>query len=276
MKKFNNENSTDRNFEGKYRMLKKEFVNLNQRLNETTCMKFAFIILSSFLVVVCSLLFLRNIQLTEENKKLYADNIVYENNIEMYMDTALYFADMSVAMDDSNATLKEMYSNAQEELIAYKEREELYNRYEWALVYGNERNDITYGQIITLQEYCEEKGYSSEMVDLVLAIAMKESHGNEDAYNASSGATGYGQFLYGTGKFVYTKLQGNEKYNHDIALDGEQNLKMVADYIQYLYEHHNNSLPKAIDSYRGLHSESYINEINGYLDNNNLSIYITL
>ena len=181
---------------------------------------------------------------------------------------------MSIEMEESNIELKNIVSNQEEELIGYREREELFDKYNDALYnkYGN-RTDITYYQIQSLSDYCDEKGYSSEMVDLVLAIAMSESEGRSDAYNKESGATGYGQLLGSTAKFVYTKLEDHETYTHDVSLDGEANLKMVADYISYLYSYHHNSLPAAIDSYRGLHSTGYINKINSYLKDNDLSIY---
>lgn len=270
---YNNE-KVDKNYEGKFRILRKEYKKLTRRFTTVSVLRYAFVLL-----FVVSSLFLVNFvlvnnELRKDNMYLHEQNLEMAKQIDMYMDTALYFADMSLAMDDTNANLKAVISEQEEELMAYREREELYDKYNDALYnkYGN-RTDITYGQIQSLQEYCDEKGYSSEMVDLVLAIAMSESEGRSDAYNKESGATGYGQLLGSTAKFVYTKLEGHEAYYHDVSLDGEANLKMVADYISYLYSYHHNSLPAAIDSYRGLHSTGYINKINSYLKDNDLSIY---
>ena len=269
----NNQENIDKNWDGRYRILKKEYNKLSKKFTTINVLKHAFI----FLFIVSTLLLTHYIILTNELKKenefLHSENIEMISQIDMYMDTALYFADMSIAMDNTNAELKDMVSKQEEELIVYKEREELYDAYEWALIHDGKKTDITYDQIESLQEYCDKKGYSSEMVDLVLAVAMKESTGHEKAYNKSSGASGYCQLLGSTARMVYTKLQGNTNYTHDVALDGEQNLQMAADYLYYLYDYHGNNPIKMIDSYRGAHVTSYINTIDNYLKKNNLSIY---
>ena len=270
-----NETNDTNNYEGKYRVLKREFQKLDQLLTTNKIFKYCFIALTIFLLTTTCILLTRNEELKKENEYLHDQNMEMTKQIDMYMDTALYFADMSVALDDTNASLKEIVSNQEEELMAYREREELYDAYEWSLYdKSGRKTDITYAQIQSLQEYCDEKGYSSDMVDLVLAVAMKESTGNEKAYNASSGASGYCQLLGSTARMVYTKLQDNEEaYTHDVALDGEKNLQLAADYLQYLYEYHGNDPIKMIDSYRGAHVTSYINIIDGYLKKNGLSIY---
>ena len=180
MNAINKTNDTG-NFEGKYRVLKRDFLKLDRKHLTNKIMKYLFVTLTVILLFAVVVLYRDNKKLEAENKYLIEDNVEYAKIIDMYMDTALYFADMSVAMDDTNATLKGIIYDKEEELMAYREREELYDAYEWALYYGGKKTDITYGQIQSLQEYCDEKGYSSEMVDLVLAIAMKESTGHEKA-----------------------------------------------------------------------------------------------
>ena len=267
-------NDNDKNYEGRFRIIKKEYKKLNRKYTRETIMSFTLLCLFTISVGIIVIQSITNKLLTEDNIFLHNENMKMTAQIDAYMDTALYFADMSIAMDDTNASLKEIVSNQEEELIAYREREELYDKYEWSLYYSGKRTDITYEQIESLQEYCDSRGYSSEMVDLVLAVAMKESTGNEKAYNASSGASGYCQLLGSTARMVYTKLQDNEEpYTHDVALDGEKNLQLAADYLQYLYEYHGNNPIKMIDSYRGMHSIDYINSIDNYLKKNDLSIY---
>lgn len=268
-------NDNDKNYEGRFRIIKKEYKKLNRKYTRETILLFTLLCLFTVSTGLIILLSVYNKALYEENIYLNNENLKMTSMMDAYMDTALYFADASVAMDDTNASLKEIVSNQEEELMAYREREELYDRYEWSLyTKSGKKTDITYEQIESLQEYCDSKGYSPDMVDLVLAVAMKESTGHEKAYNASSGASGYCQLLGSTARMVYTKLQDNEEpYTHDVALDGEKNLCMASDYLQYLYEYHGNNPIKMIDSYRGLHSETYINSIDNYLKKNDLSIY---
>ena len=271
----NQENNVNKNWEGKFRVLKKKYKGITKKHDREEILKYSYLCLLLITGILIILLYSRNEELKKENIYLNSQNIELTSNLDMYFDTALYFADMSVAMDDTNASLKEVVSNQEEELMAYREREELYDAYEWALHdKSGKKTDITYAQIQSLQEYCDDKGYSSNMVDLVLAVAMKESTGNEKAYNASSGASGYCQLLGSTARMVYTKLQDNdEPYTHDVALDGEKNLQLAADYLQYLYEYHGNDPIKMINSYRGANVTSYINTIDGYLKKNGLSIY---
>ena len=267
------ENGMTKNWDGRYRVLRREYNRLIKRFTTVSILRYAFVAL----FIASTLLLVYFIKTTNDLKKeniyLNDQNMKLVNQIDMYMDTALYFADASVAMDDTNANLKAVISEQEEQLMAYRQREELYDLYEYALYYNGQKTDLTYYQIQSLQEYCDDKGYSSDMVDLVLAVAMKESHCNEDAMN-ESGATGYCQLLGSTARMVYTKLQDNEEpYTHDVALDGEKNLQLAADYLQYLYEYHGNDPIKMIDSYRGTHVTSYINTIDGYLKKNGLSIY---
>lgn len=269
----NQENGIDKNYSGKYRILKREYNKLIKRFTTVSVLRFALVTLFAISTIFLINFILLTNELKKENMYLHEENMELTSQIDMYFDAALYFADMSIAMDDTNINLKNVVSIQEEELMGYRQREELYDAYEWALYdKSGRKTDITYGQIQSLSDYCDSKGYSSEMVDLVLAIAMKESTGRENAYNSSSGATGYCQLLNSTARFVYTTLEGHESYTHDDALDGDKNLKMCADYLDYLYNYYHKDTIKMIDSYRGAHVESYINTINGYLKNNDLSL----
>lgn len=268
-----NENKDPKNFMGKFYVLKREYKKLeNKQTRENVIMySFIFLFIISSLALVLSTI--RCNDLIKKNKMLQAQNTELSDEIEVYFDTSLHFADMAIKMDESNAELKGMLEQAEKDMEIYRTREDLLNKYEYALFEPNKkRTDLTYEQIISLQDYCEEKGYTTEMVSLVLAIAMKESTCHEKAVNGESGASGYGQFLESTGRFVYTKLQGHNSYTLDDALDGDKSLKMVSDYMAYLYEYHGNSMEKAMISYRGCYDEPYMKKIDEYLGKNNLSL----
>lgn len=262
----------DNNFSGKYRILKKSYQKINKILKMNNVINLILFIVSISAILFSTILVIKNNNLEKENKKLFEENLQFTQTISMYVDASLYFADSSLQLEKNNQELQSLYNEALEELEFYYEREELHNDYEWAMYdRKGKKNDISFDQITTLKEYCDEKGYSNDMVNIVLALAMSESGGYEDAYNPST-ATGYCQLLDSTARFVYTKLQGHESYSHDVSLDGDTNLAMCADYINYLYDYYHHDMSKVIDSYRGLHSEEYIAKINRYLSNNNLSI----
>lgn len=162
---------------------------------------------------------------------------------------------------------EEYYNKIQE----YTNREELFDKYEYALIRKDgSRTDITYDQLKTVEELCEEKDIDT---DLILSICMVESSGTEKARNSTSTASGYGQILAGTGKYVYEKVMKAGVYNHQLALDGDTNLQMMVNYIDYL-DNRSGSLYKVIESYRGDPSDlsSYISKIDGYLAKKNKSV----
>jgi len=268
----NNEN-IDKNFEGKYRIIKKKLQELEGRYTRETILTFSLLCLFITSTVIIFILAVSNRALIRHNKELTKENIELSAELDIFFDTALHFADVSVKMDENNAELKGMLEQAEKDMEEYRNREELYDKYKFALVDPTgKKTDLTYAQIESLQEYCETKGYTNEMVDLVLAIAMKESTCHEKAMNPDSGASGYGQFLDSTAKFVYTKIQGHETYTHDDSLNGEKSLKMICDYMAYLYGYHDNSMEKAMISYRGCYDEPYMVKIDSYLAKNGLSL----
>ena len=196
---------------------------------------------------------------------------------EEFNTTTQLLADVSeiaVSLDEDNMTLKEDNLSLQEELNIYKDREELYNKYEYALYREDgTRTDISYDNLKTLEEQTKEKGMTEEANDLILAIAMTESKGTESAKNINSSASGYGQFLSSTGKFVYTELLGNETYNHSVdALDGNKNITMMVAYIDYLGEKYNGNIIAVMDEYRGIHDDTYLVKIDNYLSKKDLQL----
>lgn len=212
--------------------------------------------------------------LMTENQSLIAEN---QSLSSTYNDAVLILSDVSqiaYQLDQQNRTLNDDLNDALEKIKQYESREELFDSYEWALFREDEsRTDISYNDIITLEELVDEKDLSDDTVDLVLAMAMTESNGNANARNVSSSAVGLGQFLSGTGRFVYTSLMGNDVYNHqETASDSETNLEMMVYYLEYLDVKNNHNIERVISCYRGIESPNYKYKINSYLAKNDLSL----
>ena len=212
--------------------------------------------------------------LMADNQSLIAEN---QSLSSTYNDAVLILSDVSqiaYQLDQQNRTLNDDLNDALEKIKQYESREELFDSYEWALFREDEsRTDISYNDIITLEELVDEKDLSDDTVDLVLAMAMTESNGNANARNVSSSAVGLGQFLSGTGRFVYTSLMGNDVYNHqETASDSETNLEMMVYYLEYLDLKNNHNIERVISCYRGIESPSYKYKINSYLAKNDLSL----
>ena len=212
--------------------------------------------------------------LMADNQSLIAEN---QSLSSTYNDAVLILSDVSeiaYQLDQQNRTLNDDLNDALEKIKQYESREELFDSYEWALFRENgSRTDINYNDIVTLEELVDEKDLSDDTVDLVLAMAMTESNGNANARNISSSAVGLGQFLSGTGRFVYTSLMGNDVYNHqETASDSETNLEMMVYYLEYLDVKNNHNIERVISCYRGIESPSYKYKINSYLAKNDLSL----
>lgn len=107
------------------------------------------------------------------------------------------------SLDQSNAKLISDNKSLDEKLKKFEKRKELYNKYEYAIYNeANKRTDLTYEQIATGEELMKKEGIDP---DLLFGIIMTESNGDEKATSATSTARGYGQFLAGSGEFVYEK-----------------------------------------------------------------------
>lgn len=212
--------------------------------------------------------------LMADNQSLIAEN---QSLSSTYNDAVLILSDVSqiaYQLDQQNRTLNDDLNDALEKIKQYESREKLFDSYEWALFREDgSRTDISYNDIITLEELVDEKDLSDDTVDLVLAMAMTESNGNANARNISSSAVGLGQFLSGTGRFVYTSLMGNDVYNHqETASNSETNLEMMVYYLEYLDVKNNHNIERVISCYRGIESPSYKYKINSYLAKNDLSL----
>jgi hypothetical protein len=170
--------------------------------------------------------------------------------------------DTVTELDSQNKKLAKENKQMHSDLDKYEKRSELFDKYEYAVYNGKKRTSFTYSQLQLAEDIMEEKGMDA---NLLLAIAMTESGGNEKIQSKISTARGYGQFLSGTGKFVYEDLMNAGTYNHNYALNGSTNIKLMANYLKYLQGTRSN-IYGIIESYRGVKNcTGYMNKVNSYL-----------
>lgn len=199
-----------------------------------------------------------------------------KDNYDEFATTAYNSRMIAEELQLQNESLVNDNKEMKSDLIKYEQREELFDKYEYAIIdkYEN-RTDITYEQILTLEDLVKE--YPINDTDLILSIIMTESRGIETAQNSESTAKGYGQLLNSTAKYAYNELLNYDEilctnYSYDMALDGDLNIEMMVAYINYLYEYNGYSVEAAINSYRGCNDTSYKSKINSYLSLNDKSI----
>lgn len=202
--------------------------------------------------------------LSDFNAKM--DQQKMQNQIDNYVETLNDLYDTCEVLDEQNKSLVASNEEYYSELEEVAERLELYEKYEYALFFGGKRNDITYDQLVTLEECIDESSIPDP--DLILSWVMVESHGFTGAANPNSSAKGYGQFLDSTSKFVYTNLLGEKGWTPSVAFDGETNIRMMVAYTDYLYDYYGGPYGM-LKGYTGSSNpeflSSYTSKLNTYL-----------
>lgn len=191
----------------------------------------------------------------------YAQSLISKND-ELNEKISNLLADI-VELDDQNIKLVDSNNEYYKELTTLRERSELYDEFEYVFTYEGQRTDITFDQLKTGIDVCNENDIDPH---LLFAFIMTESHGISDAENPKSTATGYGQLLNRTAKFVYEDLMynGEGTFKNAISKDGETNIEMTARYIGYLRDN-TNSVKSLIAAYAGEENPKYVATINSWL-----------
>lgn len=184
------------------------------------------------LMAIFAVLFTSLILLAKENDKLRAS---LQEKDAIIADLNYAIDDLSTVVQETDRQLRQV-SNVNksyvDELNTLRNRAELYDKYEYAIIYAGQRTALTYEEITLGEQLMLDKGYDP---DLMFGSIMVESNANPNAVNKDSGATGYGQFLDSTAKWVWTDMLGNSTYYSDIRKDGKANILMMATYYDYLY-----------------------------------------
>ena len=200
--------------------------------------------------------------------QLTTERDYHQANSQMFSDTTAELLNISTQLNVDRDALIADNEYLLYELDFYRHREELYNKYEYALFYNGERTDITYEHLDSLEEMV--KGTSVPNPELILAIIGLESHFCATAHNAS-GASGFGQFMPGTASSVWKNLLGNDPddWDPDMIYDPDLNLQMTVAYMDYLIDKHG-SPREALRQQSGsgtndAHLDGYIATLDSYL-----------
>ena len=181
-----------------------------------------------------------------------------------------------VQLKEDNLSLASEYDKVSAAYDTLKERKELYDKYKYAIMYSGERTELTYDQIKLGEELMKEEGLNPH---ILFSIGMTESKYTSDAKNSCSTATGYHQFLAGTGKFVYEDLlgYGDGTYVHSrMATNGTTNIKMAVAYLAYLKSQYKGNLYSMMMNYSGRDlsgAKSYMNVMNSYTKQVGVNIF---
>lgn len=202
--------------------------------------------------------------------------IDYQNQL-VDLETQLQaMTEISQELDNQNKQLVDLYNKNNQELRDLEKRQELYDKYQYAIINSEDgqRTDISYDDIVTLENLAAQKGMGKDAVDFLLAICMTESRGKANAKNSSSTASGLGQLLQSTAKMTYETLMGNGRgsYQQQYAFDHTTNLKMALYYIDYLAKENNRNVIAVCTAYAGGYDAAWIDKVDSYLQTKGKSI----
>lgn len=158
---------------------------------------------------------------------------------------------LTKSLDSKNQEISSLNS----ELIIFKEREELYDKYEIAVMNTNgKRTDLTYEDIKYAEELSLSKGIPPKLIFYMMKL---ESNFNPKLQSSQSSARGLLQVIKGTGEYTHTKLLNKSKstYNHDEMFDPKKNMEYAITYIDYTFDRSNGSVYEAMKRYSGGYSE---------------------
>jgi hypothetical protein len=170
-------------------------------------------------------------------------------------------------------TIDEAVANAQEmkkELTEFRERKELYDKYEYVLFYQGQRTDMTYDMTKYGENLMEKEKINP---NLLFGLIMVESHANEKAQNVSSTARGFCQLLSSTARGIYENVLQKGKYNHKMAFDGYTNIEIGSKLIAMNMEKYNGDTYTVIQRYRGIPDiGSYYAAVDRYVNRGGTSL----
>ena len=290
--KSNNTSSTnmksDAVYEKKIKNLKKEVKAANKTIANLKLLTLGLLIIIAVLVIVFAIKYKKLLDQYNELKETSRDTMSelidikdsltdIDNILDSESDLLLKTSQIIVSQDEDiaklkqdNLTLQETNNTLVNSLAVYEKRKELFDKHQNAVLSSTgARTDITYDDIQMLENLTDNLHMTDDSVNLIYALVRHESDGNQNAVNPKSTATGLGQFLSGTGQFVYTKLMKGSGYQHSVtAKDHTTNLKMMAYYLDYLDKNHN-SITGVLDEYRGYHDPKYLAEVDHILQKYN-------
>lgn len=246
---------------------KRNYTTLRMRKRKAKLMKFMMSVMAFMIMILCITVGC----LAKENKDLQTtvdknNEVLAEKNKQI---TKLTIENNELCniiddIDDQIEQVESVNKSYVDELNELRNRAELFDKYEYAISYGDKRTELTYEEIQYGEDLMVAKGLNPH---LMFGTIMVESAGKPDAVNKDSGATGYGQFLDSTAEWVWTKLLGNSTYNSNIRKDGIKNIQMMAEYYDFLYAEHGSTF-KVVKQYSGnstnVGAANYLAKVNSF------------
>ena len=168
------------------------------------------------------------------------------------------------AIEEMNSKYQALYNEYKDyqEDVGFSS-EKLYNianKYRYVIENTPKRSELTLENLVYMDQLAEQYDINPH---IVTSLFETESSYDSTAKNKDSTATGLGQFLKSTGRYVYYTLLGYDgEYNHPVsARIPELNIEMTMKYLDYLVDFRGD-MPSALKYYSG-GSSSYVTKVLG-------------
>ena len=135
------------------------------------------------------------------------------------------------------------------ELDTFRNRSELYDKYEYVMFYDGKRTDMTYNLVAYGEDIMKKENIDP---NLLFGLIMVESRAVEKAQNPTSSARGFCQLIDSTAKSLYERVLKKGSYNHELAFNGYINLELGAKLIAGNMERYSGNTYTTIQLYRGI------------------------
>ena len=191
----------------------------------------------------------------------------------------MYYRDVEADIINGKLKIPETKSEYKEEIEKEVEKHEArllnkYARYDIIIAkaksYGRDVSYMTYDFLDDVFDKSREYNVNPYVV---LGIVAGESNFYAAAKNKRSSATGLGQIVKGTGKYIHTNVLGYDTpYNHENLKDPLVNIEYMLGYFKYLKRH--GSYDRAMGEYCGS-PKFYANKYRTKLVNNMVALGLT-
>ncbi len=161
-------------------------------------------------------------------------------------------------------------SRIRKELDTFRNRAELYDKYEYVIFYDGKRTDMKYSMVAYGENIMKKENIDPNML---FGLVMVESRGKEKAQNPTSSARGFCQLIDTTAKSLYEKVLNKGSYRHDYAFNGYINLELGAKLIAGNMEEYRGNTYTTIQLYRGIEDvRSYYTAVDKFVSRGGTSL----
>lgn len=204
----------------------------------------------SLITIIGAIIFLATASTLKLVKSIYPNqekNIeieVFKSEVTKELESIKYEMNM---ISKENVELIEYNNSINETNVKLSNELDMYKKYGYVM--SNRKYPLPLDVVQLIDQLGKKYKISPHVI---IALINVESSFNPNASARTSSARGYGQFIKGTGEWVWEKiLKKDTKYNHDMAYDPIVNVELIYGYVNYLLKVKKGNFRSAMIAYNG-------------------------